>query len=82
MKPTTKYLRVPKDPEVSDEEEEEEGEGEEVDAADVVMGYRYGEQVVSITEEEEKEAKFDGGPKSLTLFGFLAQSELKYQVKY
>ena len=78
MKPTTKYLRVPKDPEVSDEEEEE----EEVDAADVVMGYRYGEQVVSITEEEEKEAKFDGGPKSLTLFGFLAQSELKYQVKY
>ena len=78
MKPTTKYLRVPKDPEGSDEEEEE----EEVDAADVVMGYRYGEQVVSITEEEEKEAKFDGGPKSLTLFGFLAQSELKYQVKY
>ena len=76
MKPTTKYLRVPKDPEGSDEEEEE------VDAADVVMGYRYGEQVVSITEEEEKEAKFDGGPKSLTLFGFLAQSELKYQVKY
>lgn len=75
MKPTTKYLRVPKDPEGSDEEEEE------VDAADVVMGYRYGEQVVSITEEEEKEAKFDGGPKSLTLFGFLAQSELKYQVK-
>ena len=76
MKPTTKYLRVPKDPEGSDEDEEE------VDAADVVMGYRYGEQVVSITEEEEKEAKFDGGPKSLTLFGFLAQSELKYQVKY
>ena len=76
MKPTTKYLRVPKDPEGSDEEEEE------VVAADVVMGYRYGEQVVSITEEEEKEAKFDGGPKSLTLFGFLAQSELKYQVKY
>ena len=80
MKPTTKYLRVPKDPEGSDEDEDE--EGEEVDAADVVMGYRYGEQVVSITEEEEKEAKFDGGPKSLTLFGFLAQSELKYQVKY
>ena len=76
MKPTTKYLRVPKDPEGSDEEEEE------VDAADVVMGYRYGEQVVSITEEEEKEAKFDGGPKSLILFGFLTQSELKYQVKY
>ena len=75
MKPTTKYLRVPKDPEGSDEDEEE------VDAADVVMGYRYGEQVVSITEEEEKKAKFDGGPKSLTLFGFLAQSELKHQVK-
>ena len=45
---------------------------------DVVLGYRYGSEVVTISEEDESAAKFEGGPKCLTLFGFLPSAQLKY----
>ena len=47
-------------------------------ADNVALGYRYGAEVVTISEEDESAAKFDGGPKSLALFGFLAASQVKH----
>ena len=71
LKPETKYVR--------DCEGEEGGEEEEeVGQDDMVLGYRYGREIVTISEEDEASVKFDGGPKSMTLFGFLPLSELKY----
>ena len=69
LKPETKYVRVC---------EAEDDEAGEVAQEDIVMGYRYGREIVAISEEDEAAVKFDGGPKSLTLFGFLPLSELKY----
>jgi len=69
LKPVTTYVRVPAD----DDEEEE-----EVASDDIVMGYRYGAEIVTISEEDEQMTKFEGGPKSLSLFGFLPCSEVKH----
>jgi len=66
LRPETKYLR-------NNEEQSE------VDPDEVVMGYRYGQEIVSISEGDEQNAKFDGGPKSMTLFGFLSRSEVRIQ---
>ena len=70
LKPETKYVR--------DCEGEGEKEEEEVGQDDMVLGYRYGREIVTISEEDEASVKFDGGPKSMTLFGFLPLSELKF----
>ena len=70
LRPESTYVRVC---------EAEGDKEEEVAQEDIVMGYRYGREIVTISEEDEAGVKFDGGPKSLTLFGFLPLSELKYQ---
>ena len=49
---------------------------EEVEPENVVLGYKYGQEKVIVTEHDEQMAKFDGGPKSMTLFGFLARSQV------
>ena len=69
LKPEVKYVRV------CEAEGDEEGE---VTQEEIVMGYRYGREIVTISEEDEASVKFDGGPKSMTLFGFLPLSELKF----
>ena len=69
LKPEVKYVRV------CEAEGDEEGE---VTQEEIVMGYRYGREIVTISEEDEALVKFDGGPKSMTLFGFLPLSELKF----
>jgi len=67
LKPETHYLR-----------EKEDGV-EEVDQEDVVMGYRYGNEIVSLTEQDEAAVKFEGGPKSMSLFGFLSRDQVRIQ---
>ena len=52
---------------------------EEVEQEDVVMGYRYGNEIVSLTEQDEAAAKFEGGPKSMSLFGFLSRDQIRIQ---
>lgn len=58
---------------------EKEGRVEEVDQEDVVMGYRYGNEIVSLTEQDEAAVKFEGGPKSMSLFGFLSRDQVRIQ---
>ena len=67
LKPETSYVR------------EKESKVEEVEQEDVVMGYRYGQEIVSLTEQDEAMAKFDGGPKSMSLFGFLSRDQVRIQ---
>ena len=55
----------------------DEDEQEEVTAEEVIMGYRFGQEIVSISEDDEEAAKFDGGPKSMKLFGFLSRDQLR-----
>ena len=52
------------------------GAGEQVEPEDTVMGYRFGQERIVLTEEEENTANYDAGPKSLKLFGFVPRSEL------
>ena len=52
------------------------GAGEQVDLEDTVMGYRFGQERIVLTEEEENTAQYDAGQKSLKLFGFVPRSEL------
>jgi len=47
-----------------------------VEPEDLVMAYRYGTELVTISDADEAAAKFEGGPKSMTLFGFIARSEI------
>ena len=67
LKPETHYQR------------EREDRVEEVDQEDVVMGYRYGNEIVSLTEQDEAAVKFEGGPKSMSLFGFLSRDQVRIQ---
>jgi len=48
-----------------------------IDQDDLVMGYKYGTEVVTISAADEAAAKFEGGPKSMTLFGFLSRGDIK-----
>ena len=66
LRPETKYTR-------HDEKQSE------VEADDIIMGYRYGQDIVAISEQDEQSVKFDGGPKSMTLFGFLSRSEVRIE---
>ena len=44
-----------------------------------MIGYKYGGEIITISEEDEQVAKFEGGPKSMSLFGFLPKGQLKYE---
>jgi len=48
-----------------------------VDQDDLVTSYRYGTELVTISAVDEAAAKFEGGPKSMSLFGFIARGEIK-----
>ena len=48
-----------------------------IDQDDLVMSYKYGTELVTISAADESAAKFEGGPKSMTLFGFLSRGEIK-----
>jgi len=48
-----------------------------VEQEDLIMSYRFGTELVSISAADEAAAKFEGGPKSMSLFGFIARSEIK-----
>eukprot|EP00090_Calanus_glacialis_P024754 TRINITY_DN38449_c0_g1_i1.p1 TRINITY_DN38449_c0_g1~~TRINITY_DN38449_c0_g1_i1.p1 ORF type:complete len:720 (-),score=286.57 TRINITY_DN38449_c0_g1_i1:59-2218(-) len=48
-----------------------------VDADDLVMSYRFGTELVTISAADEAAAKFEGGPKSMSLFGFIARVDIK-----
>ena len=43
----------------------------------MVTSYQYGRSLVSITEQDEAAAKFEGGPKSMCLFGFVDRAEIQ-----
>ena len=43
----------------------------------MVTSYQYGRSLVSVTEEDEANAKYEGGPKSMSLFGFVERSEIQ-----
>jgi len=49
-----------------------------VEQDDLVMSYKYGTELVSISPADEAAAKFEGGPKSMSLFGFIARSEIRF----
>jgi len=48
-----------------------------IDQDDLVMSYKYGTELVTISSADEAAAKFEGGPKSMTLFGFLSRGDIK-----
>lgn len=48
-----------------------------IEPEDVVTSYQYGRSLVSITEQDEAGAKFEGGPKSMCLFGFVDRAEIQ-----
>jgi len=48
-----------------------------VDQEDLVMSYKYGTELVTISAADEAAAKFEGGPKSMTLFGFIARGDIR-----
>eukprot|EP00092_Neocalanus_flemingeri_P029149 GFUD01031637.1.p1 GENE.GFUD01031637.1~~GFUD01031637.1.p1 ORF type:complete len:539 (-),score=144.69 GFUD01031637.1:43-1659(-) len=64
LKPETSYVR-------NNENQEQ------LEQDDLVMSYRYGPELVTISAADEAAAKFEGGPKSMSLFGFIARSEIK-----
>ncbi len=42
-----------------------------------MTSYQYGRSLVSITDEDEAAAKFEGGPKAMCLFGFVPRDEIQ-----
>jgi len=48
-----------------------------VDQEDLVMSYKYGTELVTISPADEAAAKFEGGPKAMSLFGFITRSEIR-----
>jgi hypothetical protein len=44
---------------------------------EVMTSYQYGRSLVSITDEDEAAAKFEGGPKAMCLFGFVPRDEIQ-----
>ena len=63
LKADTKYYR-------NDDEENE------VDPDDVVLGFKYGQELVAISEQDEAAANVDCGPKAMSLFGFLPRDQV------
>jgi len=50
-----------------------------VEPEELVSSYKYGPDMVIVSPADEEAAKFEGGPKSLKLFGFLNRGEIRHQ---
>jgi len=50
---------------------------EPIDAEELVYSHRYGPEMVTLSDADIEEAKYEGGPKSMTLFGFIKKEEIK-----
>jgi len=48
-----------------------------IDQEDLVMSYKYGTELVTISDADEAAAKFEGGPKSMALFGFIPRGGIR-----
>jgi len=49
---------------------------EEIEPEQIVQSYRYGKELVTITEADEAASKFNGGEKSFKMFGFIKRGEI------
>lgn len=50
---------------------------ETVEPDDLVESYKYGSDVVPVTEDDKANHKYDGGPKSLAVFGCVKQDDIQ-----
>jgi len=50
---------------------------EAIEPEDTVVGYSYGTDVVTISAQDEEACKFEGGPKSMMVYGFVGREEIQ-----
>ena len=53
---------------------------ETVGHEDLVESYKYGSDVVPVTEEDKENYKYNGGAKNLSVLGFVKQEDIPRQL--
>ncbi len=50
-----------------------------IDGDDVIESYKYGSELITVTDEDKAEYKYDAGPKRMSVLGFVSQESLPRQ---